>query len=332
MTKVNYRLFNHNVDDPELIFKLFDTVYGDSTSIRQRWSWEFLHHPEHEDVKIYVAEDNNGLVGMTIRMPCTLMIGGSFKRAYFATNSMVMPEYRGQGIICGLYNLAARHGDIQLSKGTAPAMYSVLQKIGYREIVPNTFQVCILSPMKWAISKMLSRIKYGNHETFGDIQFGDFYRLNRFDVEDQGIAQMLATEVRDGVVKDLSVLNWRYFDIPHRRYHVFVRKYRGETVSMLVVRLEGLSAHLVDFRWAKEANDEPAQSIKFAKLFSRKMGAIKLVFWGTLKSLRNEAGKQFFFERRDTPMFSYYSNDAIFNSLDWASMHFIHGDGDVEYL
>lgn len=332
MAQIQYRRFDQHSEDPEKVYSLFDTVYKNSTAICKRWTWEFLSHPESENIKIYVAESLGKLHGMTVRMPGTLMMGGKTKRAYFATNSMTSPESRGRGIIRELYGLAAQDGDIQLSKGTAPAMYDVLQKIGYREIIPNTYQVCLLAPHKWALSKMFRKVRFTTREVSSDMQLGEFYRLSCFSGEEEALANAICPGSAGGIVKSLPVLNWRYFEIPHRRYHVFVRKFGNETVSMIVLRLEGLTAYLVDFLWTARAQDEPKTSIRFAKSLALKMGAVKLVFWGSYERLRDEMRKQLFFERNDSPRFSFYSTDVDCQSIVWGGLHFVHGDGDTEYL
>lgn len=333
MARINYRLFDQYCENLELLFKLFETIYGDSVSVRQRWPWEFLSHPEKDGVKIFVAEEQKKLCGMTVRMPCSLKVGGHIKRAFFATNSMVHPKYRGQGIMSSLYYIAGQSGDIQLSKGTSPAMFTVLRKIGYQEIFPNNFQTCLLSPFKWVITKMSGKIHFNTGETFSEVQIGDYFRLTRFDGEDnRGLDRLLIDGNYGGVLKHIDLLNWRYCDIPHCRYHIFVRKHNGEVISMFVLRLAGLTAYLVDICWSDRVKDEPAKTIKFAKNLAKNMGAIKLVFWGTLQSLRNEMTKQSFVERVETPEFNFFSKDPIFDRVNWADMHFVHGDSDVEYL
>ena len=332
MERIHYRRFNQHQEDPERIFSLFEKVYGDSAAIRRRWEWEFLRHPCHEDVRIYSAEYSGTIIGLTVRMPSTLWVDGQIKRAYFATNSMVLPEFRGQGVIRSLYHLASQNGDVQLSKGTAPGMYAVLQKIGYREIVPNTFQTCLLAPLKWVVSKMFRKARFKTNENFCDMQHGEFYPLNGFSGEHEVLTEPANTGFLGGVAKDIRTLNWRYFEIPHRKYHVFVRKCGTEIVSMLVLRLDGLAAYLVDILWAERAQDEPKTSIQFAKSAAVKMGAVKLMCWGTYEGLRSELRKQSFFERSDSPRFSYYSADEYFHGVNWTGFHFVHGDGDMDYL
>jgi len=211
-------------------------------------------------------------------------------------------------------------------------MYNVLQKIGYQEIVPSTFQVCLLSPLKWAACKMFRNVRYNSVETFNDSEYGEFVRLNTFCEDQAALSQAFSSGFLGGGVRNIRVLNWRYFEIPHRRYHVFARRCGTETVALFVLRLEGTTAYLVDICWREQIHDEPARMIKFAKSLARKMGAVKMIFWGTLSVLRKELWKQSFIDRNASPRFSFYSADKSFNSIKWSSLHFVHGDGDTEYL
>ena len=156
--------------------------------------------------------------------------------------------------------------------------------------------------------------------------------MNSFCEDQAALLLSFSSGFLGGVVRNIRVLNWRYFEIPHRRYHVFARQCGSETVALFVLRLEGTTAYLVDMCWREQTQDEPASMIEFAKNLARKMGAVKMIFWGTLSVLRNELRKQSFIERNDSPRFSFYSADKSFNSIKWSALHFVHGDGDTEYL
>ena len=322
----SFRQFDQYREDPQLIFGLFREVYGSDDSIKRRWSWEFLCCPEQDGTRIFVAEVGGALAGLTVRIPCTLRINGVDRRAWFAADSMTVPKHRGRGLIRSLYQLAARDGGLQLSKGTSSAMYDVLCKMGYREILPNSYQVCLLSPVKWAINRLSGRSQFRLSESALDDQIGAYLRLNRF----SGGAGVISAPP-SGVTKSADFLNWRYFDIPHRRYHVFVRRTEAATVAMLVLRFAGPTAYLVDLRWDERAGDEPATTLHFAKACAGKVGAVKLVLWGTHRTLRDAAGRQGFVSCKSTPRFSYQVAGAP-PAPDWSDLHFVHGDGDIEYL
>lgn len=325
MSEIQYRCFDQNREDPELIFNLFETIYGDSTAIRQRWSWEILKHPENEDVKIYVAETLGNLVGMTVRMPCSLMIGGNVKRAYFATNSMVIPDCRGQGVIRGLYDLAGRFGDVQLSKGTAPAMYNILKKIGYKDINPNCFQFMYLRLFRLILQRCTGRS--------GPIKLKT---LKPADRDEMRLVSSIPEDIDsisapDGISKDAGYLHWRYIDIPHKKYQVFERRESGKLVSMLVLRSAGSTVYLVDMIWDRERKDEPATSLTFAKEAALRMGAYKIIAWSSFMDVRITLSKLNFIDKGETPRFSFFCRD-ISMDLKLQNMNFAHGDGDIDYL
>lgn len=317
---------------PEPLFKLYETVYGDAASLRQRWRWELLERPDHGELKIHVAWHEDELVAMTVRIPCPLVVAGAARRAFFASHTMVDPAYRGQGVIASLYARAQRDTELQLSKGTAPGMYRVLLKMGYREVVPSNYLVCLLAPLRWGAGKLFPNLLPPVRESFGALREGEFSRISRFTEEHATLVHAGIDGGKGGVVKSVAFLNWRYFDVPHRKYHVLVRKIEGATVAMAVVRLAGTTATLVDLRWGGQVADEPAASIRFAKSFARKAGAVKLVSWGTSRVLRQALRRQLFFDRGETPRFSFYPADASLSEVDWTQMHLVHGDGDTEYL
>jgi GNAT superfamily N-acetyltransferase len=328
---LKYRRFDLRREDPETIFRLFERVYGNSRAIRDRWEWEFHRHPRAEEIALWVAESTEGPVGMTVRMPVTLAIRGEIRRGCFASNSMVDPAYRGCGIIGELYDRAAETGVIQLSKGTAAGMYQVLKRLGYRDIQPNTFQVCLLAPFRWALGRV-TKVRSAVTEESDESYSGSFRRIDLFTEAFDRFARKAMTGDYGGMVKDADYMNWRYIDTPHRRYRAYVRESEGEIVSSVVLRISGSTATIVDLLWDPRQRDELAAAIKFARKASRRLGAVKLVAWGSAQVLRRELRRQLFFENSETPHFSfrYPGGDGV--AIDWSNVHVVHGDGDAEYL
>ncbi|TSK05921.1 MAG: GNAT family N-acetyltransferase [Geobacter sp.] len=329
---LRYRIYDLDTMGLEPLCRLYGKVYGDAQPLRTRLKWELQERPDKADVAVYTVWAGDELVGMTVRLPCPLVIGGETVRACFAVDTMVAPEYQGRGVVRELYAMASCCAAVQLSKGTAPGMYQALLKMGYRKVVPDNYQVCLLAPLKWLAGKVHPPLYRNTTHARPEGGFGEFEVLARFDAGQEALVSDCLAVDFGGVVKSLESLNWRYVDIPHRIYHRFVRKVRGRSVSMLVLRLAGMTAYLVDLRWTPQCPDEPAASIGFARRFSRRMGAIKLVSWGTLGVFRAALERQFFFNVSDTPRFSYYPVDERFQCVDWSKIHLVHGDGDTEYL
>ncbi len=321
-----YKSVQPSVAISEAVFSLQEQVYGDSTALRQRWEWEFMNHPKQAEIKLYCAEYNGQLVGLTVRHPVFLQVQDARVPACFASNSMVRPDMRGQGIIQNLYQQAAEDGgDIQLSKGTAEGMYSVLKKFGYQDVIPNTYQVCILDPVKWVVQRFFNKPGRALKEVNESVALYNI--ILHGEIPDD------VTEICcDGVLKDAQYLAWRYRKIPHKQYHIYIRRVAGSPVSFLVLRYSGNCAYLVDIIWDKNLADEPAATIRIAKKEARRMGASKMVAWATHKKVRTALRNQVFFDRSESPHFSYYCLSNKADGISWNDMNFVHGDGDLDYL
>jgi GNAT superfamily N-acetyltransferase len=323
---ITYSVRQPSVDLAESVFQLHEQVYGDATALRQRWNWEFMQHPRHAEIRTYCAEQGGCLVGFTARHPVTLSVQGQPLAAWFASNSMVHPSMRGQGIIRTLYMQALEDaGAVQLSKGTAEGMYAVLKKIGYREIMPNTYQVCILDPFRWLLQR-LSGLSSSSLQTDEAEAHPHLLRLA------EKIPEDIAAIRCDGILKDADYLTWRYRTIPHKKYALYVRRVNGRPVSFLALRQAGGTVYLVDLIWDQQAQDEPHATISTAKQEARKMGAYKLIAWSDHRMLRSALKSKLFFERSDTPYFSYALPANSCENLVFRDISFTHGDGDIDYL
>ena len=323
---ITYSVRQPSVHLAESVFQLHEQVYGDATALRQRWNWEFMQHPRHAEIRTYCAEQGGCLVGFTARHPVTLSVQGQPLAAWFASNSMVHPSMRGQGIIRTLYMQALEDaGAVQLSKGTAEGMYAVLKKIGYREITPNTYQVCILDPFRWLLQR-LGGLSSSSLQADEAEAHPHLLRLA------EKIPEDIAAIRCDGILKDASYLTWRYCTIPHKRYNLYLRRVDGKPVSFFALCYNGTTAYLVEFIWDNRVTDEPSTSISIAKREARRMGACKMVSWTASERLRNTLGQNGFFNRNETPHFSYFCPSGCADSIAWSKLAFVHGDGDIDYL
>jgi hypothetical protein len=326
---MKFRLFDHVNEDAGKIFRLTEKVGGDSRFFKDRWPWEVLGHPEVGKIQVFVAETGDGeLAGMTIRMPCDLRVGGDKFRAFFATNSQVSPVFRGQGIIQQLYGLAAEDGALQLSKGTAAAMYRVLMKMGYREIVRNRYQKTLLAPWPWVRARITGRPARPGLAIAKTEDTTEFNQIHLFG------AEHAALEISSAITPLLTMdrLNWRYFQVPHCKYIVCERRRQGRLLSWLVLRMRGTEGVLVDLRWESETADEPCRTLYFAKGLARRLGAVTMNAWFSHHALRHSLARQFFLVRPETPHFAYFSKDLSWHDRSWQDAYFVYGDNDTDYL
>lgn len=322
------RDFDLCAEGPEPLFDLFREVYGDSAAIEQRWRWEWLEHPDAQKIRFHVAEDDGRIVGLTVRMPCRLRNADGLVEAYFATNSMVHPAYRGLGLIRQLYERAREGGALQLSKGTAEGMYRQLLRMGYTTVQPDNYQVCLLRPWAWLRQRLgLEREQSQQVMVSDPVPFCGYRVVDRF-------AAMPTFSGSDlWVEKDTKWLNWRYLDIPHRSYVTAVRTVEESTVAWCVLRLKGRTAFLVDLAWDRSRSDEPGVTIGFAKMQARSRGAFKLVAWGGCKEYRRSLLHRGFLPSNESPRCSIrWGAGATASTVRGQLLNLNHGDGDIDYL
>ena len=219
---IKYRCLDFQNEPVERLFELYEKIWG-SSNLRERWKWEYINNPKSDQIKVLIAEDGDRLVGATTRLPFEILIDGKLQLAYFSVNSMADAEYRGRGIMGTLYKKSAEIIPLLYSKGTTPGMYRLLMKLGYTPVVPNTYMVSLLSPIKWVLRKLKLPIplkkkplqhedtaEFDDIREFGD-EFDDFW--NRVAGQYPGI-----------VIKKKDYMNWRYIDIPHRDYEAYFHK------------------------------------------------------------------------------------------------------------
>lgn len=86
---------NTNEHVPELV-ELFNCVWGGMTS--ERWKWKHIQNPLLDVSSTIVAWDNDNIIGANCFMPAVYLIQGIPCKVVQSCDSMIHPNYRGQGI------------------------------------------------------------------------------------------------------------------------------------------------------------------------------------------------------------------------------------------
>ena len=328
---IDYGFFDPDNEDPAQLWNLYKCVYGSDETVRRRWNWEVEQSPLRSRRRIIVARDGDRLVGQSVRLPVDVVVGKETLPAEFAVDSMVHPDYRGRGIIQDIYRLGFEAGILQLSKGTAPGMYRLLMKMGYHKIKPDTFMVSLLRPFSWCCTKILKKnvclpdlTRSVNHQRN---DFG-FRTIDKF-LLDWDLPQPPA---RVYCRKTPVFLNWRYIAIPHQKYTCCVRECDGRIMGWYVLHLRGTTAYLVDLGWDEGHSENLDLLVLSAKNQAYSQGAVKISFWGNCILLRRRLEKAGFRARLESPGFSCFSPGRRWNGFSWSESHFVHGDGDIDYL
>jgi GNAT superfamily N-acetyltransferase len=328
---ITYRRYNFHREDYLPLIRLKEAVYGAPVE-RSRWEWQYLRSPFSTDIQVFVAECGTELAGATTRLPFDLRQGEKTVRAYFSIDSMVHPNYRRRGIMKSLYQRTADVMPLLYSKGTNPGMYDLLIEFGYKVVQPNTYLVKHLSPWKLGLHRCNL---YTPSAVFSDrgARKDGFEPVHTFGQEFDTFRARVAGAFPGIVEKDSPYMNWRYVDIPHKKYHLYYKVKEGRIVCALVIRTGGYACWIVDLIWDPGAGEEPGATIRAWARAMKEQGYLKMICWGTYRPFREALIRNGFVDRGTSPRFSVFAPpETVEAYADAGNLHFVDGDGDSEYL
>ena len=222
---------------------LFRRVYGhDAASASQlRWQWQHALNPNTppEGPLILVAREGPTIVAQQVTMPVALHAAGREWRAGWATDLMVAPERRQQGIGEMLFRTFDRSVDAALGLGTLPVLRPLIQKLRwpYLDTVP-----CLVKPLtrralrqpRWptALNRLVSAATLPAVRLVSRARplAAQIEPMRHFDVRFTELWARLGPAFDLAVRRDAPYLNWRFIEAPHVRYSVVALK-RGETIG-----------------------------------------------------------------------------------------------------
>ncbi len=331
--EIQYRPFDFQRENFAGIVALFQATYGEIDRFEKRYRWQYFEHPRRESNRILVAEHDRRIAGASSHLPFPILIEGRRLEAYYASDSMVHPDYRRRGIMETLTRLNAESLPIIYAKGTNPGMYRLRLKFGFRDVIPNNYMFCMLAPIAWLAAK--AKI-YRGKPAFIDgltVKGQEVRPIDRFDDEFDRFWAEISPKYPGISIRDKSYMNWRYLSHPFKKYQPAFIFEQGRPVSLFVARGEGYSAYVVDILWDYQNPKEPSKTLKVMKRYLKKSGFNKIYMWATLKPLRQAMKQNGFIELRDTPKFTVFGPPGQIDRLaDGGNIHFVDGDCDSEYL
>ncbi len=219
--------------------RLYHTVYG--SSIDQAYvNWKLLDNPFGQAFG-YGAWDGDKLVGFVALTPYRFCIKGEEHTASQGADTMVDPDYRGQGLFTRLtQNLLEemnRRG--WLWRYSAPGQMSYpgyVNKLGHRTVAVLPYLVK-LRPAN--IFKALLRIRKPSREIAGFRLGYHSYRIRMVKEFDDRFDQLWERTKNDhpiSVVKSSAYLNWRYVKHPLYKHQILTVEDQGRMKGFAVIR------------------------------------------------------------------------------------------------
>ncbi|RPJ53066.1 MAG: GNAT family N-acetyltransferase, partial [Acidobacteria bacterium] len=222
---------------------LFRRVFGhDAANASElRWRWQYVLNPNiaADGAAIWLAREGPTVVGQHATIPVILQAAGRQWRAAWATDLMVAPERRRQGIGEMLFRAWDRQVDAALALGMSTPSRRLIEKLRwpYLDDVP-----CLVKPLtrralrhpRWptplnrlvsAATLPLVRVVSRSRPLAAQIE-----PIRHFDARFTELWERLAAQFDLAVRRDADYLNWKFIEPPHVRYSVAALK-RHETIG-----------------------------------------------------------------------------------------------------
>lgn len=320
--------------EADRLIALKEAVYGKKVD-RAAFDWQYLGHPRSADLRVFVVEDAGQLIASTTRFPAAFRLAGQDCPAYFNIDSMVHPDHRRKGCMRDLYKIARaviQGAPLYFSKGSSASIYPLLVSIGHRALWPNTTLVSHPSKARWLMSR-LHLVSPGERKAARVLPgFGDFQPIDRFGADFDACFDRISRRLPAVFVRDAAFMNWRYVDVPHRRYLRYARVVGGAMTGVVVISIDAGAAIIADILWDPEQQGEPERTVRFAQALCDEHGAVRVACFATHPHLREALVRTGFVDRGETPRFSAFvpaSREAAF--AEATSMRVVDGDGDTEF-
>ncbi len=243
----------YSAGDRDSLCELHKLVFGAQVSV-ERWTWQHQGNPAGQAV-IVLAESNQGIVGQYALIPLRMKIENGMCLGGLSVDTMVHPDYRGQGMFVILgkqaYDRAGRRG-IRFVYGfpNENIHYARFTKLGWTDLhrgIPLWIKPLNLGSIfrkRFIDNKLLANLG----DKAGHMAISVLYRSPRsipacsiqetpcFD----GRFDFLWEEASKGynvmVARDKVYLSWRYTEKPGESYTTFIAEREEKLIGYIVVK------------------------------------------------------------------------------------------------
>ena len=245
------RKFEH--EDQDGLIDLLNLAYNGWHSL-EFFRWKYRKNP-HGNPIIWIAEENNKIVGCYIVNPVKLRIGKASVLGAQSVDAAVDPEYRGLGLFKKLarrvLDTAKREGIVATYAFPSYIAYRGQIRIGYQcvSVLPNIYK--LLDPSRLLekyglasknLQKIVKHFLSFPRKTSREEPIDDQFKICQIKVFEKQIDDFWKTfyEKNNYIMleRDREYLNWRYFGNPEKEYVVYVCKQGKKILGYLVLSIE----------------------------------------------------------------------------------------------
>ncbi len=257
-----WRIRPYQKGDEQQILLLRRIVFGDIDPVRLKpstWRWQFKDNPAGEALCL-LAEDKGTIVGQYAAIPTRFIVNGAEAVFAMSCDTMVHPDYRGQGMFVALAGQLYRNIK---SENRIAAVWGFpndisfsgfAHKLGWNMI--ETFPLRI-SPIR-PVAMISSRFPI-----VGRLAGASFFSKKRGPAKPvkQNICGLVIEQIKSFgeefdelwnsgkdlfpvmQVRDRAYLNWRYSQIQEFDYRIFAVRRGNRLAGYMVIRLVNLMGY-----------------------------------------------------------------------------------------
>jgi GNAT superfamily N-acetyltransferase len=337
--------------DADRLFALYADVFGQALGerSRRRWDWQYLENPATPPAgpEIWVAREDDRLLGQYASMPVVLWWGGREVRSSWGMDVFVAAEARGRGVGAKLFTAWSDHVEVALGLGLTESSYGLFKKLRYHDVGPVPFFRKVLDvralarrrlgPALGSAAAPLLRLGLAVRQRERARPAGDVTvaAAAGFTGEYDALWERARASYAMCVRRDRAYLEWKYARCPHRSYEVREARRQGRLEGFVVSRHEehkGIRLGWVIDLFSDTADAEVQDALLGAVLDSFRAAGVARAQAFSMNAALGAALRGRGFLRADSPMqfcvrARVPSEDVFAQTARW---HVVFGDSDMD--
>jgi len=227
---------------------------GDLERRMKAFRWITEHNPFGHNINCIMLFKDGELIGYSGMMPMRFYFDGEPFTAIFTQETLINPLFRGQGFTAAFVKEERDLNSFLVSFWHNEKIVNMRLKAGWMNIgyfrplkkifkIDNLFR---LKVRKWSTNKVVEDILLALARRYYRLRKAENYKREQYDVETIGRFDSEYDEFFLNVVKKFRVifdrssqtLNWKYIDIPHRRFHALCARKNHRIVGYIILAIE----------------------------------------------------------------------------------------------
>lgn len=221
----------------DLLNLAWKTRFGKWHSL-EYWHWKYKQNPAGPPI-IWLAEENNQIIGHYGIIPVIMKIGNSYMTGSFSGDAATRPDHQGRGVFSSIVNKcsqdAAEKG-FQITYGFANtnlgAIYKRYERRGHISFIKSVVKLLNSRPGPRKLKKRMISTNISNAIVPGPLKIE---RVDRFDQRIDELWDVLSRNFAIIVKRNEQYLNWRYAENPEKKYLIYQAEKDGDILGYCVL-------------------------------------------------------------------------------------------------